>query len=70
MRFAKILRFKRTRADLGVDLYNLFNVNTPTASDGTYDVVPAAGLGPGGGSLRPTGIVQPRFARLNLTVNF
>jgi hypothetical protein len=70
MRFAKIFRFGSTRADFGVDLYNLFNVNTPTAFDGTYDVTPAAGLGPGGEWLRPTTIVQPRFARLNLTVSF
>jgi hypothetical protein len=53
-----------------VDLYNLFNVNTPTGYDGTYDVAPAAGLGPGGEWLRPTSIVQPRFMRLNVTVNF
>jgi hypothetical protein len=70
MRFAKILRFAGTRADIGVDLYNIFNVNTPTAYDGTYDVLPAAGLGPGGEWQRPTGIVQPRFARFNVTVNF
>ncbi|HXH25355.1 MAG TPA: hypothetical protein VNI78_08910, partial [Vicinamibacterales bacterium] len=70
MRFAKILRFGGTRTDLGVDLYNLFNVNTPVAYDGTYDVVPAPGLGPGGEWLRPTAIVQPRFARVNVTVNF
>lgn len=70
MRFAKIFRYKRTRADLGVDLYNIFNVNTPTTYDPTYDVTPAAGLGPGGEWMRPTGIVQPRFARVNLTVTF
>jgi hypothetical protein len=70
MRFAKIFRFGGKRTDVGVDLYNLFNVNTPTGYDGTYDVTPAAGLGPGGEWLRPTGIVSPRFARLNLTVNF
>ncbi|MGH9239761.1 MAG: carboxypeptidase regulatory-like domain-containing protein [Vicinamibacterales bacterium] len=70
MRFAKILRYKRTRADVGVDLNNIFNVNTPTFYDGTYDRTPAAGLGPGGEWLRPTGIVQPRFARFNLTVTF
>jgi hypothetical protein len=70
MRFAKILRFGGKRADVGVDLYNLFNVNTPTNYDGTYDFTPGAGLGPGGEWLRPTGIVNPRFARVNLTVNF
>jgi hypothetical protein len=70
MRFAKILRFGQTRADIGVDLYNIFNVNTPTTYEDTYDVVPAAGLGPGGEWLRPRTIVQPRFARLNFTVSF
>ena len=70
MRFAKIFRFMGKRADIGADLYNLFNVNTPTFYDGTYDVVPAAGLGPGGEWLRPTGIVQPRFARFNVTFDF
>jgi hypothetical protein len=71
MRFAKIFRFGAgRRADIGADLYNLFNVNTAFAYDGTYDVVPAAGLGPGGEWLRPTTIVQPRFVRVNITFNF
>ena len=70
MRFAKILRFGAKRIDFGADLYNVFNVNTPVAYDGTYDVAPAAGLGPGGEWLRPTTIVQPRFARVNLRVRF
>jgi hypothetical protein len=70
MRFAKVLRFGGRRADIGIDLYNIFNVNTPTGYDGTYDYTPAAGLGPGGEWLRPTSIVQPRFARFNVTVNF
>jgi hypothetical protein len=70
MRFAKILRLSRMRVDLGVDLYNLFNTNDATAYDGTYDFTPAAGLGPGGEWLRPTTIVQPRFVRLNVTVDF
>lgn len=66
MRFAKIFRLGRTRADVGIDLYNLFNVNTATNYDGTYDY----GTPDGGGWLQPTGIVQPRFVRLNLTLNF
>lgn len=48
----------------------MFNVNTPTGYEDTYDPTPDADLGPGGEWLRPTGIVQPRFARINLTVNF
>ena len=35
-----------------------------------FDFTPAAGLGPGGEWLRPTTIVQPRFARVNLTLSF
>lgn len=51
-----------------VDLYNICNVHTPTWYDRTCDDAPATGLGPGGEWLRPTAIVRPRFARLNLTV--
>jgi hypothetical protein len=50
--------------------YNLFNTNSTVGYDGTYDYTPAAGLGPGGEWLRPTTIVQPRFVRLNVTVDF
>jgi len=70
MRFAKIFRFVGKRFDIGADLYNLFNINTATAFDGNYDAVPAPGLGPGGEWLRPTTIVQPRFVRVNVTVDF
>jgi len=70
LRFAKALNVRRMRVDFGVDLYKIFNVNTPTSYDGAYDDAPASGLGPGGEWLRPTAIVQPRFARLNLTVRF
>jgi hypothetical protein len=66
MRFAKVLRFGARRADIGVDLYNLFNTNTATNYDGTYDY----GTTDGGGWLQPTSIVQPRFVRLNLTLSF
>src|SRR5690606_26128381 len=69
-RFAKILRFGRKRGDCGVDLPDLPNVTTPTGYEDTYDPDAAPGLGRGGEWLRPTGIVQPRFARINLTVNF
>jgi hypothetical protein len=68
MRFAKTFGNRTgTRADIGVDLYNIFNVNTPVAYDGGYDAPPAVD---GGQWLQPTAIVQSRFARFNLTVNF
>ena len=47
MRFAKILRFGRTRTDIGVDINNLFNTNYATGFNQTYiyttDNTPRAG---------------------------
>ena len=37
MRFAKVLRFGKTKANVGLDLYNLFNSNTPTTYETVYD---------------------------------
>jgi hypothetical protein len=69
MRFAKILRFGDRRLDVGVDLYNLFNANDATGFDASYDYSPGNNLN-GGEWLRPTGVVSPRFVRLNFTVAF
>ena len=63
MRFAKVLRFGRTRSDIGIDLWNLFNTNYATAYAGTYTAV-------GGTWQNPTSIYAPRFVRLNFTVDF
>ena len=65
MRFAKILRFGDRKLDVGIDLYNLLNTNDTTAFDQAFDYNTV-----GANWLRPTGIVQPRFVRFNLTVNF
>jgi hypothetical protein len=69
MRFAKILRFGDRRLDVGVDLYNLFNANDATGFDANYDYSAGNALN-GGEWLRPTGIVSPRFVRVNFTVSF
>jgi hypothetical protein len=63
VRFAKILRFGRTRSDIGIDLYNLFNTNTGTAFNQTMS-------GDGSTYLRPTQIADPRFVRFNVTVHY
>jgi hypothetical protein len=63
MRFAKVFRFGRTRTDVGVDLWNLFNTNYATGFEDTFVV----------GSdtwATPESIYPPRFVRLNFTVNF
>jgi hypothetical protein len=65
MRFAKILRFGGRRADIGVDLYNLFNTNDTTAFQQSFDYNTV-----GATWLNPTSIVSPRFVRFNVTFSF
>ncbi|MEO8260497.1 MAG: carboxypeptidase regulatory-like domain-containing protein [Acidobacteriota bacterium] len=65
MRFAKVLRLGRTKANVGLDLYNLFNSNTPTAYETVYD--PATN---GARWLQPTAVLLPRFLRFNVQLDF
>ena len=60
LRFAKVLRVAGTRANVGIDLYNLLNANTATSYDQVYGV----------NWLRPTGVKNPRFVRFNVTFDF
>jgi hypothetical protein len=66
MRFAKVLRFGRTRTDIGVDLNNLLNSNYATAYESNYSYTAANG----GTWLNPTVILSPRFIRLNFTISY
>jgi hypothetical protein len=68
LRLSKILRFGRTRSNVGIDLYNVFNANTGTAFNGTYGTLGT----PTNGStwLRPTSILNARLVRFNATVDF
>jgi hypothetical protein len=66
MQFAKIVRFRNMRTDLGIDLGNLLNSNQATVFQSQYDYVQANG----GSWLNSTSILQPRFARFNLTFSF
>ena len=65
MRFAKIFRFGDRRADLGIDLYNLFNSNVTTSYQQTYEQRTN-----GAAWLTPTAIAAPRLARFHLTLTF
>jgi len=69
MRVAKILRFGPTRADVGLDLSNLFNTNYATAYQVTYQYSDN-NTANGGTFLNPTSVYTPRFVRVNLTFNF
>jgi hypothetical protein len=63
MRFAKVLRFGSTKTNVGVDLYNLFNSNVGTTFNEGYGTDGATWL-------RPTAVLNPRFARFNVTFDF
>jgi hypothetical protein len=66
MRFAKVIKLGAgRRADIGIDLYNIFNTSDQTTFQEAYDFASN-----GSTFMRPTAIVSPRFARFNLTVNF
>jgi len=57
LRIAKILRYGRTRTQVGLDLYNLTNSNAVQTYNQTYVA--------GGAWLTPTGILQARFAKVS-----
>ena len=65
MRFAKVLRFGRTRLNVGMDLYNLLNANAPTTYETVYD--PATN---GARWMQPTAVLNPRAARFNVQFDF
>jgi hypothetical protein len=64
-RFAKVLRFGRTRATVGVDLFNALNADTPITVNQNFN--PAATPNTW---LAPTAVLSPRFTRLQFTVDF
>ena len=61
-RFGKILRFGDTRTSIAVDFLNIFNANTGTAFQTNF--------GDGSSYLNPTAILNPRLARLSVTLDF
>ncbi|HEV8395646.1 MAG TPA: carboxypeptidase regulatory-like domain-containing protein [Vicinamibacterales bacterium] len=63
LRVSKILRFGGTRANVGIDLYNLFNANTGTGFNQNYGT-------DGSTWLRPNAILNPRYVRFNATIDF
>jgi hypothetical protein len=65
MRFAKVLRFGKTKTNVGLDVYNLFNSNTPTTYETVYD--PATN---GAKWMTPTAVLLPRVLRFNVQFDF
>ena len=68
IRLAKIVRVGRMRANVGFDLYNVGN-SAPVLSYDQSFVLPTA-ANPQGTWLRPTSVLQPRFAKFSVQVDF
>ena len=66
MRIAKILRFGGTRAQVGVDVYNLLNTDVVTDVQQRL-LAPTATAG---AWLTPTAILPARYVRLNMQLDF
>ncbi len=59
LRLGKILRYQRYRANLSLDIYNVFNQSTVTAAAFTYQ-----------NWLAPTNVIPPRLTKVSLTFDF
>jgi hypothetical protein len=62
MRVGKIFRFGASRANVGVDFYNLLNAATPLSYNQAFIA--------GGAWLTPTSVLSARFAKLSLQLDF
>jgi hypothetical protein len=65
VRFAKILRFGRTRTNVGMDLYNVFNANPVLTYNGAF--VPNQTVSTW---LRPNSVLTPRFIKFSAQLDF
>ena len=65
MRLGKILRFGGKRLNIGLDLYNALNANTPQGYEQVFDYA-----SDGARWLNPTSVLLPRFARVNVQLDF
>jgi hypothetical protein len=64
LRFSKLLKSRRSRTSLNLDLYNAFNVDTVLAENATYSNVTATGW------RVPTTLVTARFAKISVQFDF
>ncbi len=62
LRIGKVLRFGRTRSNIGVDFYNLLNANPILNYNQSFT--------PNGRWLVPTSVMSPRFAKISASVDF
>ena len=62
LRVAKILRFGRTRTNVGIDIFNLINSNAILTYNQTFT--------PGGAWLAPQAVLSPRFFKISAQIDF
>ncbi|MEO8256401.1 MAG: carboxypeptidase-like regulatory domain-containing protein [Acidobacteriota bacterium] len=62
LRVAKILRFGRTRTNVGIDVYNILNQGAILNYNQTFT--------PGGSWLAPTQVLTPRFLKISAQIDF
>jgi hypothetical protein len=62
LRVAKILRFGRTRTNVGIDIFNLINSNAVLTYNQTYS--------PTGPWLAPQSVLSPRFFKVSAQIDF
>ena len=65
LRMTKILKYGRSRANVGFDLYNVFNKSTITSAGFTYSPSAASNQW-----LGPSAVIAPRLAKVSLTFDF
>jgi hypothetical protein len=71
MKFAKNIRFSGRRAQIGVDVYNIFNSNAILGYNGTYTVDnPTTPEVEVNNWLQPTSLVTPRYVRFQVQFDF
>ena len=66
-KLAKVLRFRGTRLNAGLEIYNVLNANATLTYNQTFN--PAVPAGPGGW-LQPTQVMTPRFFKLTAQFDF
>jgi hypothetical protein len=62
LRIAKVLKFGRTRTNVGFDLYNILNANPVLTYNTAYN--------PTGNWLVPTSVLQSRFVKFSASIDF
>ena len=67
-RFAKIVRYGRTRTHIGIDVFNVINSDAILTYNQTFQL-PSATL-PNGSWLVPQSVLTPRFMKVSAQIDF